>query len=178
MEREIGSKRAFDGRLLKVDVVDVELPSGRRSVREIIRHPGAVAVLAETPDGRYVLVRQFRKAVERDLVEVVAGGLAPGESPAACAARELREETGYEAERLTPLGVIAAAPGYTEERLYVFHAMLRPVAAPAQPEEDEDVEPVCVTYREMESLLDGDDLVDGKTIAAWALYNRKMRTFQ
>ena len=72
-EKTISSQRAFDGRLLKLDVLDVELDNGRRSRREVVRHPGAVAVWARTPDKRFVFVRQFRKAIESDLLEIVAG---------------------------------------------------------------------------------------------------------
>ena len=80
-EKTLGTRRVFEGRALVIDVVDIELPDGRRSIREIVRHRGAAVVLGQRPDGCYVLVRQYRKAIEQALLEVVAGGLEEGEDP-------------------------------------------------------------------------------------------------
>ena len=90
MERTISARRAFEGRLLTVDVLEVEMGSGARAGREIVRHPGAAVVVAEVPDGGLLLVRQYRKAVEMDLLEFCAGTLESGEKPELCAAREVR----------------------------------------------------------------------------------------
>lgn len=105
-EKTLGTRRVFEGRALVIDVVDIELPDGRRSIREIVRHRGAAVVLGQRPDGCYVLVRQYRKAIEQALLEVVAGGLEEGEDPDTAARREMEEESGYEVISLKKIGMI------------------------------------------------------------------------
>jgi len=168
-EKTISSQRAFDGRLLKLDVLEVELDSGRRSRREVVRHPGAVAIWSRLPDGRFVFVRQFRKALEAELLEIVAGTLEPGEAPAACAAREIREETGYDAKQLVPLGLIYTAPGFCGERLELFFAELLETGRPAQPDVDEVLDVVRLTRQEWQALVVRGEVHDAKTLAAWAM---------
>jgi ADP-ribose pyrophosphatase len=172
-ERTLGSRRVFDGRLLRIDSVEVELESGRRTVREVVRHPGAVAVLARLPDGRFVLVRQFRKAADRPLLEIVAGTLEPHEDPRDCAARELVEEAGCRAERLEELGRIFPAPGYTDERIHLYYSEVQEVAGGPAPDEDEDITVVRLSERDMEHRIGVGEIVDAKTLAAWLLYRRK-----
>jgi len=174
-EKTIRCERVFEGRLLKIDVLEVELDSGVRARREIVRHPGAVVVAAELPDGRLVLVRQYRKAVEMELLEFCAGTLEPGEAPERCAARELKEETGFEAERLTALGVICLAPGYSQERLHVFHARLRPAAGDAAPEADEALSVVTMARAAFERMVAEGGIADAKTLAAWQLAGARKR---
>ena len=113
-EKTLGVRTAFRGRALTLDVIEIQLPDGRTSVREVVRHRGAIAVLARAADGRFLFVRQYRKAIESAFVEVVAGSLEPGEAPDIAAHRELREESGYQAGRMLPLGTIVACPGYSE----------------------------------------------------------------
>ena len=173
-ERTLTTKTAFRGRLLRVDVLSVELETGLRSTREIVRHPGAVVVLAQLPDKRFVLVRQFRKAIERDLIEAVAGTREPGEGPALCARRELREETGYAAATLTPLGIVYPAPGYTEEKLYMYFARLEAKRRPLSSDEDEKLENVYLTAREFERRIARGLIQDAKTLAVWLLYRRRI----
>lgn len=156
-----------------MDVVDVELADGKRSVREIVRHPGAAVVLGQLPDGRYAFVRQFRKAVEKVLLEVVAGTLEPGEAPEECARRELCEEVGHAAVRLTRLGTVYPAPGYTEEALHVFFAELDPEKVLAEADEDERIDVVYLTHDAVESAIAGGAIEDAKTLAAWLLYLRR-----
>ena len=99
-EKTIHSEEIFSGKVISLHLQDVELPNGKQSKREIIKHPGAVAILAVTDDNKIVMVEQFRKALERTIVEIPAGKLEKGEEPALCARRELEEETGYECESL------------------------------------------------------------------------------
>ena len=173
IEKTLSRKTAFRGRLLRVDVVNVELESGVRSTREIVRHPGAVVVLAQRPDGRFVFVRQYRKAIEKHLLEAVAGTREPGERPTVCARRELREETGYAAEKLIRLGVLYPAPGYTEEMLHVYFARLGLRRQALNPDEDEKIETVCLTAERFERMIAGGRIADAKTLAAWLLYQRR-----
>ncbi|MDA0991569.1 MAG: NUDIX hydrolase [Verrucomicrobia bacterium] len=169
-EHTLQTQEAFRGRLLSVDVLDVELSDGTRSQREIIRHRGAAVIVAQLDDDRFVFVRQFRKAIETDLLEVVAGTLDAGEDPTACAHRELLEETGYTARQLHPLGVMYPAPGYTDERLYTFHAWLNPVRGAQRPDTDERLAVEILQRHEIEDLIATGRLNDAKSLGAWQLF--------
>jgi ADP-ribose pyrophosphatase len=169
-ETTIASKTVFKGRAIRVDVLDIEQDSGRPAVREIVRHPGAAVVLARTPDRRFVLVRQYRKAVEREMLEAVAGTLEPGEDPETCARRELEEETGHSAARLARLGTSYPAPGYTEEKLHLFFAETGNSPGRARPEDDERIEVVYATAPAIDAMIAAGDIVDAKTVVAWHLY--------
>jgi ADP-ribose pyrophosphatase len=169
-EKTVKTTRAFTGRLLKLDVLEVELGSGQHATREVVRHPGGVVILPQLPDGRFVFVRQFRKPLETELLEAVAGTLHPGENPDLCAARELTEETGYAAERLVKLGVFATAPGYTEERLHAYYALLAPRQGALAPDEDEKIEIVYLAPPTVEELMVNGKICDAKTLAVWFLW--------
>lgn len=171
-EKTLACRTVFAGRVLRIDVVDVELPGGRRSTREIVRHRGAVVVLAERPDGRFVLVRQYRLAVGETLLEAVAGGIEAGETPEAAARRELVEESGYEVETIRPLGTIVLCPGYSEERLHLFHARVGQAPGATRPDFDEQVEAVILDRAAIEAAVASGTLVDAKTLAIWHLANR------
>jgi len=165
-------KTVFQGRLLRVEAVDVELENGHCARREIVRHPGATVILAQLPDDHFVLVRQYRKAVEQELLEVVAGTLHPGEHPDDCARRELKEETGFDAVTLIKMGEVYPAPGYTDECLHIYYARLDGRAGALNPDEDEKLEPVFLTALQLDDLIVGGDIHDAKTLAAWMLYHR------
>ena len=94
-EKTLSSEKLFSGKVISLQVDEVELPNGKKASREIIRHPGAVAIIAITDENKIVMVEQYRKALERNIVEIPAGKLEKGEEPAVCARRELEEETGY-----------------------------------------------------------------------------------
>ncbi len=133
----LGSERGFDGAHLHLRVDRVRLPSGRESVREVVEHPGAVAVVALTTDGEVLLIRQFHHAIGRALLGIPAGTREPGEDAMATARRELVEETGYEAAgELRELAAYFTSPGFTDERMTIFLARdCRPVAEVADPDE-------------------------------------------
>ena len=171
-ERTLAVRTVFQGRALQIDVVDVALDDGRLSTREIVRHRGAVVVLAERPDGRFVLVRQYRKAVEETLLEAVAGSLEPGEAPEAAARRELEEETGYAAVTLRALGVVAVCPGYSEERQHLFHARVGIAPGATHPDPDEHLAPAVLSRGEIEAAIDAGELKDSKSLTIWYLANR------
>ena len=99
-EKTLSTEQIFNGKVVSLQVDEVELPNGKRAKREIIKHPGAVAIIAITEDKKIILVEQYRKALERTIVEIPAGKLEKGEEPAECAKRELEEETGYDCETL------------------------------------------------------------------------------
>lgn len=168
-EQTIDSQRVFAGRLLKLDVCTVRLANGRRARREVVRHPGAVAILARAPDGRLVFVRQFRKALERELLEIVAGTLEAGETPEACARREIREETGYAVKTITPLGVIFTAPGFCTEQIFLFYAELAR-RGPADPDPNEHLAVVLLDEAEWKAMMSRGAVQDAKTWAAWGMF--------
>ena len=168
-EKTISSKTVFTGRILSVDVLDVELPDGRTSTREIVRHGVAVAVIAQRRDGRFVFIRQFRKAMERVCFEVMAGNVDPGEASEAAAIRELKEETGYEPDSIRLLSPIYPSVGYCDERIDVFYAEVHePGETDFDP--DEDIETLLLTEEEMDAMIQAGEVQDSKTLAAWALY--------
>lgn len=164
-EERIGSAQIFDGRLIQVRVDRVRLPSGRESTREVVEHPGAVAILPVTARGTFLLVRQFRYAVGRELLEVPAGTLEPGESPETCAARELREEIGAVADSIEPLARFYVSPGWCNEELIAFRATGLTMVG-AQPEQDEWLETVEVRPGEFPGLMRDGSIADAKTITA------------
>ncbi|MGD9874692.1 MAG: NUDIX domain-containing protein [Kiritimatiellia bacterium] len=171
-EKTIGGRKVFEGRLLKLEVLDVELENGVRTTREVVRHPGASAVLAQLPDGRFVLVRQFRKPVEMEMLEIVAGLPEKGESPETCARREVREETGHGITDIVRLGTVRPSVGYVDERIEIFYARLTPDRVAASLDHDEEVENVILTAAEINDLIRQGAIEDSKTLAAWLLYEK------
>ena len=120
--RKIASRSIYSGRIVDLAVETVELPNGSRCELELIRHPGAAAVVPLLDDGQVLLVRQYRHAAGGWIHEVPAGKLDAGEAPESCAARELEEETGYRAGRLEALGWIFTTPGFTDEKIWLYRA--------------------------------------------------------
>lgn len=116
------STRGFDGAWIHVRVDRVQLPSGRVATREVVEHPGAVAIVAVTRDDHVLLLRQAHHPIQRVLSGLPAGTLEPGESPEACARRELTEETGYAAGTISQIASYFTSPGYTSEQLTIFLA--------------------------------------------------------
>ena len=169
-ERTLRSERKYTGKIISVDLLDVELPDGRQAKREVIRHGNAVAVLARRPDGKFVFVRQYRKAAEEALVEVIAGGLEPGEDPIEGAKRETAEETGYEVTSIRFLTTTICTPGYCEERIHLYFAELSAAAHEQDQDPDENVYPVILSEAEVEDGIRQGTVFDAKTLAAWACY--------
>lgn len=169
-EKTLSAKTVFEGRLVRLEIQDVELENGQRAYREFIRHAPAVAVVARRPDGRFVFVRQFRKAVEKLMLEVPAGICDPGEAPEDAARRELREETGYDAAQMRKLGRIYPTPGYVDEVIDVYLADLPGEAGARELDGDERVELVVMAPEAFEDEVRRGGIEDGKTLAAWTMY--------
>jgi len=168
-EKTIHSQIAFKGRFLTLEQLDIELEDGRKGYREIIRHPGAIGVVARLDGDRFVLVQQYRKAGEAVMTEVVAGLLDPGEDPVDAAHRELAEETGYSARSLVHLGTLYASPGYVDERVEIYLAELDPVAQATRFDHDERVATVIWSRAEWATAIRNGVIRDAKTLAAWAM---------
>lgn len=162
-ERGLTQEAAFRGNLVKVRVDTVALPNGETAQREIVEHPGAVAIIPVTDEGRIILVRQFRYPINRVTMELPAGKLELGETPEATALRELAEETGLTASRLEKLTEFVVAPGYTTERITVYKATgLSP--ATAKGDTDEFIETVDLSLDEALAMVRDGRIFDAKTI--------------
>ena len=170
-EKTLACERKYTGRIINVDLIHIELPDGRKTKREVVRHGAAVGILARRPDGKFVFVKQYRKAAEEALVEVIAGGLEPGEDPIEGAKRETAEETGYEVTSITFLTTIICTPGYCEERIHIYFAELSETAHGQDQDPDENVYPVILSEAEVEDGIRNGTIFDAKTLAAWACYN-------
>ncbi|MBM7648058.1 ADP-ribose pyrophosphatase [Bacillus ectoiniformans] len=166
-EKTIQSEQIFKGRIISLQVDEVEMPDGKHSKREIVKHPGAVAVLALTEEGKIILVEQYRKALERTLIEIPAGKLEPGEEAETCARRELEEETGYQCGRMELLQSFYTSPGFADELVHLYIAEdLTRIEDGLSLDEDEFVELMEVTLEEAEQLLKEDRIYDAKTAYA------------
>ena len=171
-ERTLTSKRVYEGRAVNLRVETVEKPNGKKTTREIVEHGDCVAIVAIDADDNVLLVRQFRKAVDRMLLEVPAGGIDPGESPVDCVRRELREETGYLPERVELLGGFYSTPGYCTEYLYLYLASdLSP--NPLYAEDTEGIELVRVPLAEIPGLIASGEICDAKSIAGLLVFIAK-----
>ena len=173
-EQILRSETIYNGRLVNLQRHTVRLPNGKESQREVIQHPGAVAIVALDEQNRILLVRQFRLPAGQILLEVPAGTLESGEDPLDCARRELREETGYLPHRLQALGGIYVAPGYTTEYIHLFLAGDLE-HAPLPGDHDEFVEVERLTLDDLLNLIDRGEIVDAKTIASVLLVARRLQ---
>ena len=174
MPRQVKSRRVYQGRWVSVRLDEVEFPSGRRMMYEIVEHRGAVAVVALTAERRVLLVRQFRPAIGADLLELPAGTIDSGETPESCAHRELAEEVGRAAAHWERLTSFYPSPGFLSEELHVFLAQdLRPAQA-AREEEDLRIE--SLPLEEARHQVSSGALRDAKSIigitAAWERLGR------
>lgn len=173
MPEVLSSRDVYEGKVVTLRVDEIALPQGRKATREVVEHPGAVVIVALDEKGEVALVRQYRHAVKRYLLELPAGGLEPGEEPLATAQRELREEVGVEAARWTSLGHFFSSPGFANEILHVFLAEdLRP--GYADPDEDEDL--TVIRYSLKELYEHPERIEDAKSLAALLLLSRLDRT--
>jgi ADP-ribose pyrophosphatase len=174
--RVLSSKTIYDGRVLRLKVDRVIEPGGVRASREVVSHRGSVVVLPHLADGRVLLVRQFRYATGKSLWELVAGGIEPGETPAAAASRELLEETGYSAGKLEHLFSFYPSPGFLSERMILFEGRGLVRSTP-QPESDERIRLGRFTPTELRSMLRSKRIEDGKTLLGllWLLGFKEAR---
>ncbi len=169
--RKIDGRFVYRGRILQVCLDRVKLPNGNVAELEVIRHPGAAAVVPLTGEGQVLLVRQYRYATGGFLLEVPAGKLDPGESPETCAAREVEEEVGHRAGRLEPMGWIFTTPGFTDEKIWLYLARdLTPTAMNLQHDEVLTVE--CVPLERAVEMARTGEIRDAKTVCALLLAAR------
>ena len=165
-ETRISSEPVYESSFVTISRDTVRLPNGNEGQRVVIRHPGAACVLAETADGEIVFVRQWRYALGAPLLELPAGKLDAGEDPAACALRELAEETPYRAERVEKLAEFYTAPGFCDEKMHLYRAVNISADSTLQADEDEFVETVLLDRAAVRQALDDGSIRDAKTLIA------------
>lgn len=167
-EVTLARKQLFKGKIIEVVIDDVRLPSGETGTRELVFHSGAVGIIPLTADDRLVLVRQFRKPLERVLLEIPAGKLETTDaSLLTTAKRELEEETGFQASNWRELTEFSTSPGFANEILYLYEATnLTKVNHPLPQDEDELIEVVYLTLEEAKTAITSGEIYDAKTIIA------------
>ncbi len=162
-EKTMKSEKIYEGKILSVRIDTVELPDKKYSKREIVEHPGAVAIVPITREDEIVFVKQFRKATETVLLEIPAGKLEINEQPVECAKRELKEETGLDAEKMEYIFDYFSSPGYTNEKIHIFIAT-GVIPGEATPEDDEYIDVVKININEAMDMIHNGTIKDGKTI--------------
>jgi ADP-ribose pyrophosphatase len=173
-EPTLHSQRIYEGKILNLRVDTVELPSGKKTKREIVEHGGCTAIVAIDSRKNVLLVRQYRKPVERMLLEIPAGGIEPGEEPLEGARRELEEETGFSAERWERLSLFYTSPGFCTELMHLYLATeLQPAKRAA--DDDEHIEVVRVPLKKSLELIASVEICDAKSIAGLLMAMRRVR---
>lgn len=170
-ETTVKTEPIFSGKLITLQVEHVQLPNGKLATREVVKHPGAVAVLA-LHEGKMLVVEQYRKAMDRLLVEIPAGKLDPGETPETAAIRELEEETGYTAQTLQHIASFYTSPGFADEIIHLYAAD-QLMQGEARLDEDEFLQCTSLTLDEAKAYIESGRIRDAKTITAvyaWQLY--------
>ena len=167
-ENTIETARPYDGRIFSVRVDTVELPTGRRTIREIAEHADAVCIVPIDHHGNVLLVRQYRKPTESSLIEAPAGGVEPGELSEDTVLRELQEETGHTAAQLQHLASFWVAPGWATEKM---HAYLATELSPSKlaADDDENIQIVPLPFPQAIAMIQTGEIHDAKTIAALLL---------
>jgi ADP-ribose pyrophosphatase len=174
IEPEIGlaKETVFDGRLFKVVKEQVRLANGNERGREIVVHPGAVALVVVDNDDKLILVRQYRRAADRVLLEIPAGTREPGEDAETCARREVREETGYEAGKVERLGGFFSAPGFCTEFLDCY-LLTDLKESPGEADDDENIEVERLTLEEAIRAMQNEEICDAKSICGILLWAQR-----
>lgn len=163
VEKLIDSTRVFEGRMIRVRVDNVQLPTGKKVTREVVEHPGAVAVVAIREDKTVVMVRQFRHPAGKILLEIPAGKLDKDEKPDACAVRELEEETGYKAAVMRKLATVYTTPGFTDELMHIYAA--EGLSQSRQnTDEDEFIDIDYYNPQQLKELIQDGQIEDAKTL--------------
>jgi ADP-ribose pyrophosphatase len=167
----LSTKTIYQGKIFGIRRDEVVEPSGVRATREVITHPGSVVVLPVLPDGRILMIRQYRHAARQYLWELVAGRIDAGEKPKQAAGRELIEETGYRARKFRIFLDVFPTPGFLEERMFILLAEGL-IPGVAEPEEDEKIVSRAYTHKQLQEMIRRGKLRDAKSVAGILYYLR------
>ncbi|GGB34037.1 ADP-ribose pyrophosphatase [Lentibacillus populi] len=163
-EKTIRTEKIYDGKVVKLQVDEVTLPDGKTAKRELIKHPGAVAIIPITKDKKIIFVEQYRKPLEKSLIEIPAGKLEQGEKPEVTAVRELEEETGYTTNQLKFVTSFYTSPGFADELMHMYLTdQLQPLTKKVAGDEDEFVELIELTLEEAKQYVKEQRIHDAKT---------------
>jgi len=166
----LGKTLFFQGRKFSYEVNSYRLPNGTEGTYECIRHPGGAVAVPVTTDGRLVLTDQYRFSVSGRLLEFPAGTIEEGEDPAAAVGREVEEEVGYHAGKITTLGKFPLCPGYSDEFIYAYLAQDLEALDTLTLDADEDINVVLMSPQEFEAaIFSGEPIADAKSIASYFL---------
>lgn len=166
----LSRKTIFKGRISRLDLVKILTTSGRRFIRELIRHPGAVVIIPKLPNGKLLLVHQLRVATGKTIWEFPAGTLEKGEAIGRCAKRELLEETGWAARRMRKLIQFFPTPGISNEMMYLFMADQMKKMGDQDPDPDEELEVGIFSVSQVERMIRTGKIIDGKTILGFLYF--------
>ena len=170
-EKLVSTEFVFKGRAVNLRVDTVEMPGGRRTTREIVEHPDCVAIVPVDAQGNVLLVRQYRHATGKELLEIPAGGIDPGEDPETAVRREMSEETGFSPRTVKRLGGFYSSPGFCTEYLHLFLAADL-VPHPLVAEDTDSIHVVKVRPEDIEGLIKSEAIRDSKSIAGIYTYLR------
>jgi len=176
-EETLSSRRIYQGRAVRLRVDTVKLSGGRQTTREVVEHDDCVAIVALDDKDNVLLVKQFRKPVEKELLEIPAGGIDPGETPEDSVRREMREETGFLPRKVQKLGGFYSSPGFCTEYLYLYLATDL-VHSPLQAEDSENISLVRQPLEQIPDLIASGAIVDAKSIAGLLTFLEYLRSAQ
>lgn len=165
-EVTVEEKLFYEGTVVKLFLQKVKLINGKYSNREIIRHPGGVAILAFKDKDTILMVEQYRKAIEKAILELPAGKLEAGENPESCGKRELEEETGYKSESFEFLGKIVSTPGFCDEYIHLYKAE-NLFSGKIGGDDDEFINVHEIKIKDIKALIKAGTIIDAKTICAF-----------
>ncbi len=162
-EKTVSTKRIYDGIVVNLRVDTVELPDGKTALRDIVEHPGGVGIVAITDDNKILMVKQYRKPIEKAILELPAGKLDKNEDHEVCGRRELEEETGYKAKEFTYLGYMYPSPGFDDEvtHLYLARDLYK---GEVNLDEDEYLDVYKYDISEVKEMIMNNEINDAKTV--------------
>ncbi len=173
-EKTMKSEKIYEGKIVNLRIDTVELPDKKYSKREIVEHPGAVGIIPITHDNCIIMVKQFRKAIEKYILEIPAGKLEVNEEPRETAKRELKEETGYDSNQMEYLLEFYTSPGFSNEKVHLFLATDL-IEGEACPEIGEFIEITKIKIEDLMKMIDRGEILDSKTIIGINLANEYIK---
>lgn len=175
IEKTMKSEKVYEGKMLNLRIDTVELPDKKYSKREIVEHPGAVCIVPITDKNEIYLVNQYRKAIDKEILELPAGKIEIGEEPKDCAIRELKEETGLEANDYEYMLEFYTSPGFCNEKMYLFIARDLEEGE-ATPDTDEYIDVKKIPIEKLIHMIEIGEICDSKTIIGIQMVERLLKT--